>query len=214
MYKYVPVCVAIGMVVLSAGCRHFVAAGNTPVGQTPVDALQNPLPVPLVPRELVMDEISDEIDNYFRILREQHIRQVGDVLTEGWIETEPKIGATILEPWRNDSTAGFERTHSSLQTVRRWAKVRVIPNGNRYLVDVKVHKELEDLMEPEKATTSAQVYRHDNSLDVDRTSRLLVPPNKGWIPLGRDFSLEQQILGNIQSRLNQAVQVDPHTFDR
>ena len=169
--------------------------------------LANPLPVPLVDRWVVMDQVSDELDNYFRIYREERIRLVENVMTEGIIETHPKIGATILEPWHKDSTRGFERQHASLQTVRRFAKVRVIPAGNGYQVDVKVYKELEDLPEPIHSTITGRTPRHDASLDVDFPEEIYAPfinpKNKGWIPMGRDFSLEQLILRNIQNRLSQ-----------
>ncbi len=191
---------------LNGGCRHVASGDWAPIGSgSAIDALPNPLPVPMLPREFVMDEVSDEVDNYFRILREQRIRLIDNVLTEGWLDTEPKIGSTLFEPWRRDSTRGFELAHATLQTVRRWARVRVIPADNRYLVDVKVYKELEDLLEPERALIGGQIFRYDNSLDSDRDEKIVDQPNKGWIPMGRDFSLEQKILSNIQSRIYNAA---------
>lgn len=192
-----------------SGCRGIVRGGWEPVSDLAGGGLANPLAVPLVPRELVMDEVADEVDDYFRVLREQRIRLTDNILTEGWIDTEPKIGSTLLEPWRNDSSPGFELAHSTLQTVRRWARVRVIPNGYQYLVDVKVYKELEDLLEPENATTSSRTYGYDSSLYQDRNAPLISPPNRGWIPMGRDFALEQRILANIQQRILAASQPDP-----
>ena len=151
-----------------------------------------------------MDQVSDELDDYFRIYREERIRLVDYVLTEGWIETHPKIGATLLEPWKRDSTNGFERLHATLQTVRRFAKVRVIPTADSYAIDVKVYKELEDRLAPERATVTGKFEKPFQSVeDDDRPNALSDIPNKGWIPMGRDFSLEQQILRNIQTRLNQ-----------
>ena len=191
-----------------SGCGNISSGGWGAVSEGVQTGLPNPLSLPLVSRDLVMDEVSDEIDDYFSILREQRIRLNSNILTEGWIDTSPRIGSTILEPWRKDSTPGFEVAHATLQTVRRWAKVRVIPNGNQYLVDVKVYKELEDLQEPEHSTVSGRTARHDNSLDFDRYERddlLLNPPNRGWIPMGRDVALEQTILTNIQLRIEQAI---------
>ena len=164
----------------------------------------NPLPVPMLDRELVMDEISDEIDNYFAILTEERIRNVDGVLSEGWIETRPKIGGSIFERWKKDSTPGFERLHATLQTIRRFAKVRVIPTADSYLVDLKVYKELEDLPQPVGSTISGRPLRSDNSLDIDRNEVFDVV-SKGWIPLGRDISLEQVILKNIEARFREAV---------
>ena len=165
----------------------------------------NPLPVPLLAREVVMDEVSDEIDNYFPILKEERIRNVDGILSEGWIETRPKIGGQLLEPWKRDSTRGFERLHATLQTVRRFAKIRVIPTAGNYLVDLKVYKELEDLEQPIGSTVSGRPLRIDNSLDIDR-NEIFEVVSKGWIPLGRDFSLEQEILQNLQTRFVEAAQ--------
>lgn len=181
------------------GCRMFSTAAYS--GSPPAE-VPNPLTVPPYDRTLVMDQVSDELDDYFRIYKEEQIRIVDNVMTEGWIETHPQIGGTIFEPWRKDSTPGFERLHSTLQTIRRFAKVRVIPTGNSYLVDVKVYKELEDKQFPQNSTFSGRQLRHDNSLDIDR-NEIDIVPTEGWIPLGRDFSLEQRILRNIQSRISE-----------
>lgn len=208
-------CLSIFAIAL-IGCRAFkdVPLAN-PGGQAEIP---NPLPVAATDRWLVMDQVSDELDNYFRIYREERIRLVDNILTEGWIETHPKIGATLLEPWHEDSTRGFERLHASLQSVRRFAKVRVIPAGNGYQVDVKVYKELEDLPEPQNSTVSGRSMWHDSSLDIDlpyeNVGPVVNPKNSGWIPMGRDFSLEQKILMNIQGRLSQIANVpdQPQNF--
>ena len=188
-----------------SGCRQFFATEPSawPEGHQPTP---NPIYVPMVDREMAMDQISDELDDYFRIKREERLRQVDSVLTEGWIETHPKIGATLLEPWKRDSTTGFERLHATLQTVRRFAKVRVIPTGDSYAVDVKVYKELEDRAAPERGTVSGRNIRYSNTLDNDRLELFSAPPNKGWIPMGRDFSLEQKIVRNLQTRLTKFCQ--------
>ncbi len=183
-----------------AGCRRYHLDPNKPnLGGKP--EVSNPLVVPMLDRWLVMDQISDELDDYFRIYREERIRIIDSVMTEGWIETHPRIGSTLLEPWHKDSTPGFEKAHATLQTVRRFAKVRVIPTGNNYAVDVKVFKELEDLEQPMGAAVSGQTIRHDNALDVDRLNPWLATRREGWIPMGRDISLEQLILRNVQNRL-------------
>ena len=192
--------------ILSAtGCqafRSFSGLENQPI---PATQVANPLAVPMLDRWLVMEQISDELDNYFRILREERIRMHDGILSEGRIETQPKIGSTLLEPWRRDSLTGFERLHATLQTVRRFAKVRVVPAGDQYQVDLQVFKELEDLQQPVGSGISGQILRHDNSLDIDRERLELATSGNGWIPLGRDVLLEQQILRNIQSRLQKCA---------
>jgi hypothetical protein len=200
----IPLCL-LGLLLASAGCRTLLL-DETATRIAPEYELDNPLITSFVDREWIMDAVSDELDNYFRIYREERIRLVDNILTEGWIETHPQIGATALEPWRRDSMPGFERTHATLQTIRRFAKVRVIPNGDSYLLDVKVYKELEDLPEPQHSTISSRILRHDSTVDIDNEEQPIIQPNRGWIPMGRDFSLEQHILRNIRGAIEKHCQ--------
>src|SRR5437870_6899310 len=114
-------------------------------------AIQNPLFIPPVDRELMWNQTVDAVDDYFRIEREDRVRLIGGVLTEGRIDTFPTVGSTIFEPWRVDSTRGYEKLHATLQSIRRRATLRVIPVDGGYLLDVVVQKELEDLDKPEHA---------------------------------------------------------------
>jgi hypothetical protein len=185
------------------GCRTF-RDNYQPTNEADCQ-IMNPMIVPMMDRAYLMDQISDELDNYFQIYREERIREIEGILTEGWIETHPKIGGTILEPWKKDSTPGFEKAHATLQTIRRFAKVRVIPFGNSYQVDLKVFKELEDLPQPWGSPIGGTIVRFDNTLS-ELDGQRPVPVSQGWIPLGRDFALEQKILSNLQQRLRKGIE--------
>src|SRR5207249_3562153 len=105
---------AIVMVALvgCAGCAMFHRRGDV-AGS---GGIQNPLFIPPVDRELLWNQTVDAIDDYFRIEREDRVRQIGGVLTEGRIDTFPTTGSTIFEPWRVDSTPGYEKVHATLQS--------------------------------------------------------------------------------------------------
>ena len=163
---------------------------------------QNPMYVPLSDREFLWNQLVDTIDDYFRIQREERVRLIGGVLTEGQIETLPQPGATILEPWRGDSTHGFERRYATLQSIRRRAVVHVRPQTDGgYLVDVAVYKELEDVSQPEYSTISVEGLRHDETLKRPERARGFGPTTLEWIPVGRDMALEQRILTELRGRL-------------
>ena len=163
-------------------------------------ALGNPLFVPATDRDVLWDQVVDAVDNYFKIQKEQRVRVVGDVLLEGRIDTFPTDGSTLLEPWRKDSTHGFEKLHATLQSLRRGATVRVLPVQGGYMIEVVVQKYLEDLERPEHATTGHTPLAEQQSLRQDREENAAVPMMLGWIPIGRDVSLEQRILGEIRDR--------------
>ncbi len=171
--------------------------------------------VPVTNRDWAWDQIVDVVDDYFRVAQEDRVRQVGDVMTEGRIDTFPVTGATIFEPWRKDAANLSERWLDTLQSIQRRASIRVIPDATGYLVDVSVWKELEDVPKPIHASAGAATFRYDTSLQRDTEfdpdpnripgdpARPVGPrtPTAGWIYLGRDPALEQEMLAKLRARL-------------
>jgi hypothetical protein len=173
-----------------------------PVGVSGV--CENPLLAPVSDADYVWEQVVDVVDDDFKILRERPIRRSGNELLEGRLETVPKVGATVFEPWHRDSVGRYERTESTLQSIRRQAVVRVIPDSQGFLVDVAVFKELEDVARPEHATAGAATLRYDSSLTRVREAAGDRPINEGWILLGRDVMLEQRILAKLRERFRPA----------
>jgi len=188
-------CCAIPVVI--SGCTMPTA----PLGLSAAP-VENPLFVPAVDSDFLWNQLTDSIDDYFRIRSEQRVRMFEGVLSEGGIITYPKVSGTYFEPWRNDTAPGFDRLHSTLQTIQRRCEVRVIPTQGGYLIDLAVYKELEDRLQPSDATVGRSVVRNDNSLEQD-DERIEAPsaPRLGQIPLGRDPYLEQKILADIAARV-------------
>lgn len=170
-------------------------------GAPPPMPLPNPLPVPVTDYEFLWQQLVDEVDDYFRIEREERVQLVGGVLTEGRIETYPLAGATILEPWRRDATHGYERAESTFQSIRRRATIRVTPTAAGYLVDLAVFKELEDVNRSENAPSGGVSLQHDGSLVRVELAPDTGPITLGWIPLGRDTVLEQRMLAELLKRV-------------
>lgn len=168
----------------------------------PVVLRANPAFVPVANPDQLWDQLVDVVDDYFQIDREERVRRVGDVLTEGRIDTFPVGGATLLEPWREDSVGTYNRLESTLQTIRRRALVRVIPTQGGYLVDVAAFKELEDLQRPEHSPSGITGFIPPNAAEppIDPPLEDISPPI-GWIPQGRDVALEQEILCKLFTRL-------------
>ena len=143
-------------------------------------------------------------DDYFRIDEEQRTRLVDGVWIGGRINTFPEPGSTLLEPWRRDSAAGFEKLYATLQSVRRHANIQVTPDQQGMLINVVVYKELETLDRPEHATVGTSTRRHDGTLTNDRFDvdvPFTDPDFAGWIALGRDAQLEARIIEQIHGRI-------------
>jgi hypothetical protein len=173
-----------------------------PAGPEIYTGIANPIAVPVADELFAWDQIADVVSDYFTIAREQQARRSGEAVMEGFIETAPQVGATWLEPHRRDSVGNFNRWESTLQTIRRRALVRVIPDAAGYLVEVIVEKELEDLPKPEHATAGAATFRNDSSLPSRRLEQVNhTRSSPRWIPLGRDPLLEQRMLCDIHARL-------------
>ncbi len=197
----------------SGGCITWFGSDFVPpeAAFAPLPITQNnPSFIPNQNRDLVFETVIDVIDDYFKVERELPVRLEGDVLVEGQIETFPRGGATLLEPWSRDAANFYEKLEGTLQSIRRRAIVRVIPVEGGFLADVTVFKELEDVFRPEVGSASrAPTLRNDNSL-----RRFVDPvggqqPSMGWIPLGRDAALEQEIIANLQTRFAAFVAPTP-----
>ncbi len=165
---------------------------HVPFARRPVTP--NPLVVTNSDFETIWRATIAIVDDYFDISSENRLSRR--------IVTDPKIGATIFEPWHGDSVGFRERLESSLQTIHRFAIVTVndAPGGG-FAVKVEVRKELEDLVKPERQAGGRAVYAND--FPVNRTREIVgpLPLPKGWIPRGRDTKLEQAILERIRREL-------------
>lgn len=199
--------VAVGLllplVFTLAGCHVWSAKPQPcpPVGVNAASGPSNVIYVPAMDREALWHKLVDTVDDYFRIDREQRVQQVGEVLTEGAIETKPRIGATYFEPLRRDAANGYERLHGTLQTIRRRATVRVTPQDTGSLVEIAVFKEQEDLPRPMRGTAGAATFRNDGSLDRRLDDQPALLARLSWYPIGRDIALEQTMLDDLQDRL-------------
>ncbi len=232
---WVVVGIAVGGMVGAGGCSRFNGSPMPPMTPPVVEfgpavpqynlpqlpaggaaiGTVNPLRVAVSDREVAWDTVVDAVDDFFKIEREERVKLVGDILTEGQITTFPQSGATLLEPWREDSVNFTERLESTLQSIRRRATVRVVPEAEGYLIDVVVLKELEDVPRPMHATAGGATFRYDTALDDDTEAEPILgrqvgdaprpvanpQPTAGWIAQGRDTALEQAILFRIQERL-------------
>jgi hypothetical protein len=154
----------------------------------------NPLVVPSADFETVWNGTIAVLDEYFDIATENRLSRK--------IVTQPRIGATLLEPWAGDSVGFRERLESSFQTIRRFAIARVTEApGGGYAVKVEVYKELEDLAKPDRQMGGRAVFNND--FPVNRTRDVVgpIPVPIQWIPRGRDPKLEQAILAKLRHEL-------------
>lgn len=165
----------------------------------PAGKFPNPVLVPIKDHDYAWEHLVAVVSDYFKIEREERVKLVGGVLTEGYLETAPVVGATWLEPWHGDSVGAYNRTESTLQTIRRRCIVRVTPANGGYLMDVAVFKELEDLPRPQEASGGDATFRFDASIQRYREPVGDRPPTLGWIQQGRDCDLEQRIIGRLLS---------------
>ena len=174
-------------------------SGIALVGPAPTVAA-NPVLIRSTNHQVVWEQMVDVIDDYFKIEREDRVRVIGDVVTEGRLETHPRVGSTWLEPWHADSASRQEKLESTLQTIRRRATVTVRPAEGGFLVDVAVFKEREHLHRPQFSTAGSATLRHDTSIKRFESKARPGPVTLGWIPIGRDPALEQRIITQLQQR--------------
>ena len=130
----------LACLVISSGCGQILYRVKNDLPDTFVP---NPLELPPAEDDFVWSQVIDAVDDYFRIAREQPVQNADGIVLDGRVETSYRIGASVFEPWRKDSTVGFERLQSTLQSIRRRAIVTVRPNGAAYSIEVIVQKDFD-----------------------------------------------------------------------
>lgn len=118
---------------------------------------------------------------------------------DGVIETDYKVGASLLEPWHHDAVTMEDRLEGSFQSIRRRAAVSITPAQGGFYVGVEVQKELED---PDQLIINSPGYAtFEERKPLQRDLDVVIGPatQEGWIVQGRDPGLEQLILSRVQA---------------
>ena len=137
------------------------------------------------------------------VLHEFHFTIAREDRREGVIETDYKPGASVFEPWHQDSIGSAQRWESTLQSFRRRVVITFAPvsDGGNFL-NVRVEKQIENLDGPATNATGAATLQENQPLDrnIDR----IVGQNRPsiWLPRGNDPALEQTIMARIRAALN------------
>lgn len=177
-------------------CATFALAGAgcaTP-SRTAFQPVSNPLSVTAVNEDQLWERTIDVLHDYhFRIERENRIARV--------IETAPRVGSGVLEPWNNDSVGLDSRMESTLQSIRRTVIVTMIPaeTPGGFHIAVQVLKEKEDVAGLTANSPGAATFLESAPLTRDLDPVLGQSGPSTWIPLGRDMALEQSLLRSLQS---------------
>lgn len=172
------------------GCA-IPGTGQWGAAQVPVS---NPLLVASQNEELVWERAIDVLHDFqFEIGRENRLGRV--------IETVPKVGAGLLEPWHHDSVGFGNRLESSLQSIRRIAIISLQPDdqGQGYLVSVTVLKEIEDLVGVAGNSAGAATFSESTPLIRDLGPVVGQSTISTWLPMGRDPLLEEAILTRLRT---------------
>lgn len=152
----------------------------------------NPMFVASTNEEVVWERAIDVLHEFqFEIAEENRLGKV--------IETAPKPGAGILEPWHPDSVDLPNRLESSLQSVRRIVQISFQPSDQQpgFMVNVAAYKEIEDIPGVAANSPGAATFSESTPLQRDLDSVVGQSTPSQWIRVGRDLALEQALLARL-----------------
>jgi hypothetical protein len=188
------------LAIVAGGCASAGPLFDNPVLLLPVATgpVENPLFVPLGTSgdayRKVIERVSDVIDDYWDIAEVNPFA--------GLIRTHPRVAPGLEQFFKPGSPDFDQRLLATLQSIRSYAVVKIdVARDGGYWVDVKVYKELESVERPLRATAGAAALR--SNTEVDRQYEVIEPVavTGGWIPIGEDVKLEQEILARIKKCL-------------
>jgi hypothetical protein len=127
----------------------------------------------------------------------------------GVLTTEPMVSAQWLEPWRAEVRTAYDRTESSIATVRRTIRFefkRLL--DETYEVTPKVLVERQSLAE--QRITSVVLYKsaftrpvrdRDRQYGTRESDVGIILPARYWYPIGRDEELEKALAEQVRKNL-------------
>ncbi|MDR1478551.1 MAG: hypothetical protein LBJ00_06380 [Planctomycetaceae bacterium] len=199
--------ILLTILVAMFGCSAGRSLGVGDLELRNVAPIGNPISIPSCDHEFLWEVLADAFNSHFETDREMPIRLYDNVLTEGRLDGKPKIGASLFEPWHSDSVGCTERFDCTLQTIRRRAILRVIPQVGGYQIEAFVYKELEDNPHPLNSPVSTANMRFKDDVDVFLGKIEVDRGTAGWIMVGRDTTMEQRLLREILYRLEHPKEI-------
>jgi hypothetical protein len=171
-----------------AGCVGLQARGSAGLlGEGPPPG--NPVFIAGNNEEAIWERTVDVVHNYFDIARENRI--------DGIIETKPKVGSSLFEPWHHETVGFYNRLESTLQSIRRRGFIHLTPGDGGYLISVEIYKELQDVPNSGVPGAGAATFQQNNPLQRDLSLVVGQRSPEGWIVTGRDVAAEQSILSDL-----------------
>lgn len=201
----------VSLQIVLGGCHRFsrepLDFQFAPQPPPPIEVpVSNPAHIGNVDPEFLWRMIVDAVDDHFRIESESPVRRYQTNWQDGRLTTFPEISGTSFEPWRRDTARGFERLQSTIQTIRRSARVRVTNEPTGYQVEVEVLKEQEDVDQSLFGSAGASSQRHDGTVVRNENQVRQTPVTLGWYEIGRDRDLERRIMEGILGRVTNVEQ--------
>lgn len=148
--------------------------------------------VPIADQDLIWERAVDVLHDYqFEVARENKF--------DHYIETQYKVGSSVLEPWHRDSVGLENLAESTFQSIRRKVIVRIIPADGGHLVAFEAFKEIEDVQGIVANTAGGATFQESTPLRRDLNLVVGQSRPSGWIPHGRDAALEQSLLARLNA---------------
>jgi hypothetical protein len=191
----------LGIAVAASSCAALPPVSNAPAGVASTGAANGPIANPIFVAANSGNPESDLFVNERAadVLARYNFEVDTTNQVEGTIATRYKVGSSILEPWHRE-TIGFDnRMESTLQSIRRKVLVHFVRVEGGYLVSVEALKEIEDVTAPTPNSPGGSTFSPNYPIRRDLSQVLGQASPPGWIPLGRDATLEQDILCRLQA---------------
>jgi hypothetical protein len=191
----------LGIAVAASSCAALPPVSNAPAGVASTGTATGPIANPIFVAANSGNPESDLFVNERAadVLARYNFEVDTTNQVEGTIATRYKVGSSILEPWHRE-TIGFDnRMESTLQSIRRKVLVHFVRVEGGYLVSVEALKEIEDVTAPTPNSPGGSTFSPNYPIRRDLSQVLGQASPPGWIPLGRDATLEQDMLCRLQA---------------
>lgn len=172
-----------------------------------VPDVSNPIPI-----------ATAEYDRVFNaavmVLRDEHYVVDRKDRRFGVVTTEPRIAASVFEPWHTGNTTPAQTTESTLNLDRRTVRVMIDPAAESGDYQLQVHVRRDRRHHPTRVLNTAAMgsvgVTHRRATDYQPLLTESGVEESFWAEVGRDELLEKRLLAAI---LRRSVKLDQPEAD-
>ncbi|MFA5864625.1 MAG: hypothetical protein WC975_08040 [Phycisphaerae bacterium] len=142
------------------------------------------------------------------VLREHYFVPDRQDRRAGLIVSYPALSRQWFEVWRDDVQGTYEKTESSIHSIRRTAQVKFVPVKEKYQIQISILLQRKSQPERQITTASGTILAFRDKAPLVSGQNIPKSEAVTWTQVGEDVKLANYLLHRLERRLPESQWTD------